>query len=466
VILAFPRNPTVVSGSELELCVSTDAPAFRVELYRWGGELMHQGGSGWLDGTSAPPHLPSQDWGRDNVGLGGRELRAWPAYRIAVGAGWPPGVYVAVLLEGDGRDDEDAPPAAPAPDARSARALFVVRGATRPAGTSILYNLPLLTWHAYNQVSEEHYTPSTGDGGWCAYSDFLDVPFSPPLTVSVLRPGGGTGASTFDTFNPDPFDPTPRQTFVHWDALAVAWLERTGYRVDFCTDLDLHENGGDLLSDYRLLLMFGHDEYWSAAMRGNIERFVAAGGNVAFFGGNTCWWRVAFDAPYAFRRDRHWSDRPVPDRPENPLTGVSFRNGGERPPQKASSPPVGFVVQHPDHWVYAGTGLRDGDAFGDGPDERLVGYECDGAEFDRGRRDGGAPVRPTGEDGTPRDFTILGVGDAGASGWGQGNRAATLGVHSPGGTVFTAATTDWARVLVHGSPVVERITQNVLERLR
>jgi hypothetical protein len=31
--------------------------------------------------------------------------------------------------------------------------------------------------------------------------------------------------------------------------------------------------------------------------------------------------------------------------------------------------------------------------------------------------------------------------------------------------VFTAATTDWARVLAQGSPVVERITHNVLERL-
>jgi hypothetical protein len=465
-ILAFPRNPTVLAGGQLELCVSTDAPAFHVELYRWGAELAHHGGSGWLDGVHAPHHLPFHDWGRDNVGLAGEDLAAWPAYAIPVGSGWPPGVYVAVLAEGDGRGQEGrAPPPGVEPDARNARALFVVRSATPGAGTSILYNLPLLTWHAYNQVSEEHYAPSTGEGGWCIYSDFLDVPRFPPLTVSVLRPGGGTGATTFDTFNPDPLDPTPRQTFVHWDALAIAWLERNGYRVDFCTDLDLHARGAELLRSYRLLLTSGHDEYWSAPMRAGVEQFVAAGGNAAFFGGNTCWWRVAFEEPFAFRRAHHWSDASIPDRPENALTGVSFRNGGERPPHQAEGPPVGYRVQHADHWVYAGTGLRDGDVFGDRADERIVGYECDGAHFDRAELRRGRPVRPTGDDGTPADFAILGVGDAGACGWGQGNRAATLGVHAPGGTVFTAATTDWPRVLAHGSPAVERITHNVLERL-
>jgi hypothetical protein len=264
-------------------------------------------------------------------------------------------------------------------------------------------------------------------------------------------------------FNPDPFDGTPRQTFVHWDALAVAWLERSGYRVDYCTDLDLHRQGADLLRPYRLVLSFGHDEYYSAEMRAAIERYVASGGNVAFFGGNVCWWEVAFDEPFAFRRLDHWSAAP---RPENAMTGVSFRNGGERPAGAVGTPPVGFRVQHADHWAYAGTGVRDGDVFGADPREHLVGYECDGAHFDRTDLRRGRPVRPSGDDGTPGDFAILGVGDAGASGWGDGNRAATLGLHAPGGTVFAAATTDWPRVLARRSPVVERITRNVLERLR
>jgi hypothetical protein len=465
-ILAFPLEPGVLPGGRLELCVSTDAPAFRVELYRWGAELTRQGATEWLEGRFAPQHLPAHDWARDNTGLNGEELPAWPAHAIPVGEDWPPGVYVAVLIEGDGRGAPASPPAPiPPPDARSARALFVVRpraGAEAP----ILYKLPLLTWHAYNQVSAAHYEPGAGTGGWCLYSEFRELPVPRPLAVSVRRPGGGTGGTPYDTFNPDPHAATRRQTFRHWDALAVGWLERQGYRVDFCTDLDLHAPGGrERLTPYRLLLSFGHDEYYTAAMRDAIENWVATGGNAAFFGGNTCWWVVVFDDEAAFRRPRHWSDRPDPDRPENALTGVSFRNGGERPLALASTPPVGFRVQHADHWIYAGTGLADGAVFGDAEDEHLVGYECDGAHFDRADLRRGVPVRPTGEDGTPEDFAILGVGDAAASGWGDGNRAATLGLHAPGGSVFTGATTDWARVLAQGNPAVERITHNVLERL-
>jgi hypothetical protein len=165
------------------------------------------------------------------------------------------------------------------------------------------------------------------------------------------------------------------------------------------------------------------------------------------------------------RRLHRWSDLPVPDRPENSLTGVSFRNGGERDRDQYPVP-VGYRVQHTDHWAFAGTRLRDGDTFGDRPDEYLVGYECDGAHFDRTRLGRGGPVRATGEDGTPESFAILGVGDVTPSGWGHGNRAATMGVHTRGGTVFTAATTDWARVLSRRtSPVVETVTRNVLDRL-
>ncbi len=464
-IEGFPLHPSAFPGGQLELCVSTDAPAFRIDLYRWGAELSHRASSGWLEGRLAPHHLPHQDWSRDNPGLDGAELPAWPAHALPVPADWPSGVYLAVLVEGDGRGRARAPDRAPPPDARSGRALFVVRSADPGREASILYKVPLLTFHAYNQVSERHWAPAAGRGGWCLYSEFLDLPLAGLPAVSVRRPGGGTGGHTFDTFNPDPFDPTPRQTFAHWDARAIAWLEREGHRLDVCTDLDLHgEGGGDLLAPYRLLLSFGHDEYWSEAMRDRVEGFVRAGGNAAFFGGNTSWWRVAFDAPFAFRRAGHWSDVPEPDRPENAMTGVSFRNGGERPTGPAA-PPVGFRVQGADHWVYEGTGLRDSDMFGDGAGEHLVGYECDGAHFDRRDLARGRAVRPSGEDATPGDFTILGVGDVGASGWGEGNRAATLGLHAPGGTVFTGATTDWPRVLAQGSPVVAQITRNVVARL-
>jgi hypothetical protein len=444
-IEGFPRRPSVFPGEELLLHVATDAPRFRVEVHRWGARATPVARSGWLDGADRAHHLPFHDWGCDGAGLDGEPLAGWPAHPVPVPADWPPGVYVAVLVE-----DGGPPPVGL--DARHARALFVVRAGRAGRAGRVLYKVPLLTYHAYNQPCPER--------GWCLYT----LPDRPvPRTVSVRRPGGGVGGTPWDVFNVDPFDPTPRQTFAHWDAPFVAWAERHGHRFDYCTDLDLHHDP-DLLDGTRLLVSAGHDEYWSDAMRNRVEAFVARGGNVAFFAGNVCWWRVEIDEEDGFHRVAKWSDAAGPDRPENALTGVSFRNGGER--DRDDHPVrVGYRVQHADHWVFGGTGLRDGDVLGGGPGEYLVGYEADGAHFDRSSLRKGLPVQPTGDDGTPADFTILGVGDTRPSGWGFGNCAATMGLYERGGTVFTAATTDWARLLAAGSAPVERITANVLDRL-
>src|SRR6266536_3567380 len=383
-IYGYPEEPSLRPGARLALRVSTDAPTFRVEFYRCAATPVYQGGSDWLDGWEAPVHLPFQDWSEPGTGLRGEDLPSWPAYEFEVPVDWPPGVYVAVLVE-PGAHPVDAR------DSRHGTALFVLRG----SGAPILYKLPLFTYHAYNQVTPKPYEAASGEGGWCLYTVPTpgELPLPVPPTVNLHRPGGGTGGTPWDHWNFDPFDPSPRQTFRHWDAPFIVWLETSGYRVDYCTDLDLHRDA-TLLDGYRLLVSAGHDEYWSDAMRRRVERFVHDGYNAAFFGGNACWWRIGFD---------------------------------------------------------------------DRPDEYIVGYECDGAHFDRGRLARGLPVRPTGDDGSLDSFTILGVGDVSASGWGHGNKAATMGLHGDRGTVFTAATTDWARVLSAGaSKVVDQVTRNVL----
>jgi hypothetical protein len=437
-IHGYPEEPSVAPGETLVLHVSTDAPQFRVDLFRQGQTLALSQRSEWLDGRDVAPHQPSHDWG-------------WPAYSFPIPADWPSGVYVAMLVQGDGQGGVVDPPDTTTPDGRDSKVLFVVKRGGGAAGASILYKLPLLTYHAYNQA-----------GGWSLYT----VPDAGPPAVSIHRPGGGTGGTPSDLLNLDPFDPTPRQTFVHWDAPFVSWLERSGYRVDYCTDLDIHRDAdGELLGGYDLLLCAGHDEYWSDSMRANVQRFVHDGHNAAFLSGNTCWYRVAFDDAFTFRRLHAWSDPESSGEPENSLTGVSYRNGGERD-QYHSQIPCGYQVQHSDHWVYSGTWLQDGETFGDGPDQHLVGYECDGAEFDRSELVRGASVRPTGRDGTPSTFAILGVSDVSLAGWGLGNKAATMGVYTDNGTVFTASTTDWVRVVARGTaPVVEQITRNVLDRL-
>jgi hypothetical protein len=273
--------------------------------------------------------------------------------------------------------------------------MFVVRPPASAPRRPLLYKVPLFTYHAYNLVAAEVYDPTSQQGNWCLYNmpQPREVPCRFPESVNVHRPGGGAGGAPYDTFNFDPLDLTPRQTFGHWDARMVRWLEREGYTLDYCTDFDLHAEGRSLLRPYRLLVSAGHDEYWSEAMRSAVEGFTAAGGNAAFFAGNVAWWRITFDSPFSFLRPEQWHE--VPGRAENAMTGVSFRNGGER--DRADHPqPVGYQVQHADHWVYAGTGLRDGDVFGARPQEYLVGYECDGADFDRGDLEAGRSVVPIG----------------------------------------------------------------------
>jgi hypothetical protein len=457
VIRGYVEQPSPRPGELLSLRVSTDAPRFRVEFYRYGSDAQFRTYTDWLVGRDVPPHMPFHDWGRPGEDLCGRALEPWPRYRLAVPADWPSGVYVAAFIEGGGTDDGRRRTGPISTDARSARALFVVRRALTAAPAPIVYKVPVLTYHAYNTADGPSFD---GDAGqWCLYN----TPEAVPAGVSLHRPGGGTGGVPYDmTLNPDPFDPTPRQTFEHWDARFVSWLERTGYQVDYCTDVDLHRDGIGQLSPYRLMVSVGHDEYWSDAMRAALDDFVGAGGNAAFFGGNTCWWRVVFHDDVTFSRVAYWHEA---GRPENTSIGVSFRNGGER--DRDDHPvPVGYRVQHADHWIYRNTGLVDGDRFGDAPDEYLIGYECDGAEFDRSDLTAGRAVRPTGLDGTPEDFTILGVGDTRESGWGVGNGAATLGLFQRHGTVFNAATTDWARVMTAGHDrTVEQITRNVLDRL-
>jgi hypothetical protein len=464
-ILGYVEQPSPRPGESLSLCVSTDAPCFRVEFYRYGAGPKVGLRTGWLSGQDVPPHLPFQDWGRSGEDLCGRALAPWPRYRVSVPADWRSGVYVAVLIEGDAKGNDRQPAQAFGVDARDARALFVVRPPASAPPAPILYKIPVLTYHAYNTVDGVPLDAQLGAGQWCLYNTprVDELPRTAPAGVSLHRPGGGTGGMPYDmTLNPDPFDPVPRQTFQHWDARFVSWLEQAGYQVDYCTDVDLHRDGIGQLSPYRLLVSVGHDEYWSDAMRAALDSFVSAGGNAAFFSGNTCWWRIVFHDEVTFSRVGFWHET---DYPENNSIGVSFRNGGER--DRDDNPvPVGYRVQHADHWVYRGTGLGDGDQFGAAPEEYLIGYECDGAEFDRSDLLAGRPVRPTGTDGTPEDFTILAIGDTRPSGWGFGNGAATMGLFQRHGTVFNGATTDWARVLTDGrSPAVEQITRNVIDRL-
>jgi hypothetical protein len=313
----------------------------------------------------------------------------------------------------------------------------------------ILYKVSLFTYHAYN---------TTANGN---LYDFRNI------TVTMRRPGGGIGGYYRHGDTADYYDGVSRrQTFMHEDAKIISWMHRKGYKADYCTDFDIHADPS-ILQPYRLLVTAGHDEYWSDPERKHVEEFIGRGGNVAFFSGNTCWWRVDIvdndTALTCKKAESQWFLPGGINNPENSLTGVSYRVGGGW--WDGPRTDVFYTVCNAAHWVYEGTGLQDGDPLG--KNTQLVGYEADGAEY----KSNGNRVVPTGQDGTPQSFVILGVGVLGP-GWsfeyaipGQ-IRAATMGVYTKNGsTVYNAATTDWARVLASGDAMLDLVTRNVFDNV-
>lgn len=304
----------------------------------------------------------------------------------------------------------------------------------------IVVSVPFPTWEAYNRPGVP------GEGLYQSEQPDRAV------KVSLDRPGAGPQIE-------------------EWELGLLRWLGPAGYDVDYCSGLDLHRDGLARLGGYRLLVINGHDEYWSWEMRDAAEAFARQGGNIAVFSGNTCWWQVRFeddartmvcyrDAAADPVEDRsrttvEWPSEPV-NRPENTLTGVSFRNGAGCWVDSRVMATESYTAHFSDHWVFEGTGLRDGDTFGLG----ALGYETDAADLEWVA---GVP-RATGRDGTPPSFVVLAAADL--SHWrryGKGG-AATMGIHRLGaGTVFNAATINWGNTL--HDPVVARVTRNVLDRL-
>ena len=261
----------------------------------------------------------------------------------------------------------------------------------------------------------------------------------------------------------------------------------------------------DLLDGCRLYLSVGHDEYWSWAMRDAVERFIEAGGNVAFLSGNTCYWQVrlegsrmvcykhrfAEDPVYGTDRAQLtttiWSD-PIVGRPETTLTGVSFTRGGyHRIARSVRRGSGGYEVHRPDHWLLEGRDSPWRSARRGLGDRRLrVRRLRDDAARRAARADRRRMARPTASKwsrprrphrstATPRRCRSRPVGtyelefhaerlfgDASPANLERLRHGhAVLGTYERGGTVVTAGTTEWAYGL--DDPAVDRVTRNIID---
>lgn len=70
------------------------------------------------------------------------------------------------------------------------------------------------------------------------------------------------------------------------DLHLLDWLEEKGIAYDVVTDHDLHEEGAELLSPYRVVITGGHPEYWTGPMLDALEQYQTGSGRVMYVGGN------------------------------------------------------------------------------------------------------------------------------------------------------------------------------------
>jgi hypothetical protein len=418
VINGYADRVSVAAGDTIHFYVSTTAPAYDLSINRmgwYGGTGGHEVHSAFGQ-IGAPQPIPTPD---PETGL---IAANWlPSYTLVIPYDWVSGVYlVRLLATNEARD--------------VGYILFVVRDDNQAA--DFVYKLPVNTYQAYNNWGGKSLFRYNSTGG-------------PATKVSFDRPySQWDGAGQF-------FD---------WDFPMIRWLEREGYNLTYITDVDAHAGTG-WLAGRRALLSVGHDQYWSKEMRDNWEAARDVGRSLGFFGGNTAYWQVRYEASPRGANRVLVSYR---DARLDPLTGVdnsrvtvAFGSDVVRRPANAllgvewaGSTGFGntfpYVVQAADHWIFAGTGAAPGQAW-----SAVVGGEYDHVVQNAT---------------TPPGLVTLSASPVTDL---QGQPAmANSAYYRQGGMVFTAGTVDWAWGLDAWRQAglvderIQRATANVLEAFR
>jgi len=345
-IKGYASATSVKQNESITLYVTVNpGQTYTIDIFRmgWyaglGGRLRFHAGP--LNGFQQSACLPDPTTGLI-------ACRWVPSYILTIPSDWTSGVYLALLTNAAGYQNY---------------VMFVVRD-DRPA--PFLYQQSVMTYQAYNNY------PNDGQTGkslyaYNSYGANTIAGDRRAVNVSFDRPYTSHGAGDFP----------------NWELQLVWWLERTGYDVTYSTEIDTHANGGSLLNR-KGVIVGGHAEYWSKEMFDAFEAARGAGVNSAFFGADTTSVQVRVAASAAGVADRvivcykdasidpvqgpttttAWRYPPV-NRPEQPLRGIQSAFTFLRSN-------VDYVVTDSSHWVYAGTGFRDGDVV-----PGIVGYEVD-----------------------------------------------------------------------------------------
>ena len=249
-IAGFTTDISSTAGGTVQFKVNTTASSYQIMIYRLG----YYGGAGArLVSTLSVGTRTTQPACKVDSVTFMTDCGTW-----AVTATWNvpttavSGVYYAVLHRNDtGGENEMA---------------FVIRNDS--SHSDVLFQTSDETWEAYNSYGGDSLYTGTGPGTNGA-----------SWAVSYNRPLSGEGDENF-IFNAE--------------APMVYFMEEQGYDVSYTTDADTARRG-NLITNHKVFMTVGHDEYWSNEQRANVQAALDAGVNGAFLTGNDIFWKTQFN---------------------------------------------------------------------------------------------------------------------------------------------------------------------------
>lgn len=236
----------------------------------------------------------------------------------------------------------------------------------------------------------------------------------------------------------------------------LGWMEQNGFEYDFYGETQFHFDQVPL-DDYRVLIISTHPEYWSIEMYNRLKSWVfERGGKLMYLGGNGLNCEVEFlDDRRIVYHNTKWSH----SEPQFASDGTEYESRFDKR-QESEANLLGVVFTFPgimtaapyrvldsEHWVFTGTGLNDGDIFGEASLHLRVPGGASGHETDK--------VSAQSPANTIRLAKGLNPGDGGAD----------VTIHEPegGGAVFSVGSICWpSSILVDDA--VSQITANVIQR--
>ena len=256
--------------------VAVNCPARGVPGHSWSGAETN-----WVH---APTEFGAIHFHHDDL-----EDAGWEAdFELTIPQDLPSGVYAARVTTDD---DEDRIP-------------FFVRPKRGSATADVVFLAPTLTYLAYaneatlavaaerqaaplfvpkiHQEIDQYVADNNMRSLYCRHVDGTGVYYASWRRPLTARP---------DYYN-------RFRGYAHGlsaDLHLLDWLEEKGVAYDVVTDHDLHAEGVDLLSRYRVVVTGGHPEYYTGPMLEALEEYQRHEGRLMYLGGNGFFCVVSID---------------------------------------------------------------------------------------------------------------------------------------------------------------------------